>query len=169
MLCTLSSFHPDKRACRCEQVVIYSNLCRPLDPTLSSFSNSLESSGPQLPRGPLTKESLGFPNVPWNSLRLRQSPHLPPCLIASPSMIAAQWKHCHIRPQAPENSGSRLLSPRQASERQTSSWVGDDQRIPDVVCRRPHPPWRNWLARQTVTPSSHCDEKRDIWRFSVQS
>ena len=36
----------------------------------------------------------------------------------------------HIRPYPLENSGSRPLSHRQASEGQTSSWVGDDQRIP---------------------------------------
>ena len=40
----------------------------------------------------------------------------------------------HIRPYPLENSGSRPLSHRQASEGQTSSWVGDDQRIPGVVC-----------------------------------
>jgi hypothetical protein len=41
---------------------------------------------------------------------------------------------CYIRPYPLENSGSRPLSHRQASEGQTSSWVGDDQRIPGVVC-----------------------------------
>ena len=40
----------------------------------------------------------------------------------------------HIRPYPLENSGSRPLSHRQASEGQTSSWVGDHQRIPGVVC-----------------------------------
>ena len=43
----------------------------------------------------------------------------------------------HIRPYPLENSGSRPLSHRQASEGQTSSWVGDDQRIPGVVCLLP--------------------------------
>ncbi len=40
----------------------------------------------------------------------------------------------HIRPYPLENTGSRPLSPSQASESQISSWVGDDQRIPGVVC-----------------------------------
>ena len=40
----------------------------------------------------------------------------------------------HIRPQPPEKSGSRLISERQTSERRISSWVGDDQRTPGVVC-----------------------------------
>ena len=42
--------------------------------------------------------------------------------------------HCHIRSYPLENSGSRLLSHRQASEGRISSWLGDDQRIPAVVC-----------------------------------
>jgi hypothetical protein len=41
---------------------------------------------------------------------------------------------CHIRPYPLENTGSRPLSQRQASEGLISSWVGDDQRIPAVVC-----------------------------------
>ena len=45
-----------------------------------------------------------------------------------------QRKNYHIRPYPLENSGSRPLSHRQTSEGQTSSWVGDDQRIPGVVC-----------------------------------
>jgi hypothetical protein len=32
------------------------------------------------------------------------------------------------------NTGSRLLSARQACKGQISSWVGDDQRTPAVVC-----------------------------------
>jgi hypothetical protein len=33
-----------------------------------------------------------------------------------------------------ENTGSRPLSHSQATNRRISSWVGDDQRIPAVVC-----------------------------------
>jgi hypothetical protein len=40
----------------------------------------------------------------------------------------------HIRPYPLENTGSRPLSHSQASEGRISSWVGDDQRIPAVVC-----------------------------------
>ena len=40
----------------------------------------------------------------------------------------------HIRPYPCESTGSRPLSPRQTHESQISSWVGDDQRIPGVVC-----------------------------------
>jgi hypothetical protein len=40
----------------------------------------------------------------------------------------------YIRPQALENTGSRPLSLSQAGDRLISSWVGDDQRIPAVVC-----------------------------------
>jgi hypothetical protein len=40
----------------------------------------------------------------------------------------------YIRPKPSENTGSRPLSLSQAEERRTSSWVGDDQRIPGVVC-----------------------------------
>jgi hypothetical protein len=40
----------------------------------------------------------------------------------------------HIRPQLVENTGSRPLPHRQAAKRRISSWVGDDQRIPGVVC-----------------------------------
>jgi hypothetical protein len=44
-------------------------------------------------------------------------------------------KHfCHIRPQTEENWASRPLCHTQASDRQISSWVGDHQRIPAVVC-----------------------------------
>ena len=59
------------------------------------------------------------------------SPHSYPM---SPYSCESTMPHCHIRPYPLENSGSRLLSHRQASEGQTSSWVGDDQRIPGVVC-----------------------------------
>jgi hypothetical protein len=40
----------------------------------------------------------------------------------------------HIRPKLVENTGSRPLPHRQAAKRRISSWVGDDQRIPGVVC-----------------------------------
>src|SRR6476620_11812455 len=40
----------------------------------------------------------------------------------------------YIRPYPLENTGSRPLSHSQASEGWISSWVGDDQRIPGVVC-----------------------------------
>jgi hypothetical protein len=40
----------------------------------------------------------------------------------------------HIRPYPLENTGSRPLSHRQANEGRSSSWVGDDQRMPGVVC-----------------------------------
>src|SRR3954469_25503008 len=40
----------------------------------------------------------------------------------------------HIRPQTEENWASRPLCHTQASDRQISSWVGDHQRIPAVVC-----------------------------------
>jgi hypothetical protein len=42
--------------------------------------------------------------------------------------------YCHIRPQTVENWASRPLCHTQATDRQISSWVGDDQRIPAVVC-----------------------------------
>ena len=49
------------------------------------------------------------------------------------------YKHCngdtrHIRPYLVENTGSRPLSQSQAAKGLISSWVGDDQRIPAVVC-----------------------------------
>ena len=40
----------------------------------------------------------------------------------------------YIRPKLVENTGSRLLSQSQATKRWISSWVGDDQRMPGVVC-----------------------------------
>src|SRR6478609_4584773 len=40
----------------------------------------------------------------------------------------------YIRPKLVENTGSRPLSHSQAAKRWISSWVGDDQRIPGVVC-----------------------------------
>ena len=40
----------------------------------------------------------------------------------------------HIRPYLVENTGSRPLSHSQAAKGLISSWVGDDQRIPAVVC-----------------------------------
>ena len=40
----------------------------------------------------------------------------------------------HIRPYPVENTGSHPLSQSQAAEGLISSWVGDDQRIPAVVC-----------------------------------
>ena len=40
----------------------------------------------------------------------------------------------NIRPYLLEYTGSRLLSPSQASKSSSSSWVGDDQRMPGVVC-----------------------------------
>jgi hypothetical protein len=40
----------------------------------------------------------------------------------------------HIRSQTEENWASRPLCHTQASDRQVSSWVGDHQRIPAVVC-----------------------------------
>ncbi|KAL2024298.1 hypothetical protein VTK56DRAFT_8780 [Thermocarpiscus australiensis] len=40
----------------------------------------------------------------------------------------------HIRPYPLESTASRPLCPSQTSEGRTSSWVGDDQRIPGVVC-----------------------------------
>jgi hypothetical protein len=43
----------------------------------------------------------------------------------------------HIRPYLPENTGSRPLSHSQAGKGRISSWVGDDQRIPAVVCFLP--------------------------------
>ena len=42
--------------------------------------------------------------------------------------------HHHMRPYPVENTGSRPLSHSQAAEGWISSWVGDDQRIPGVVC-----------------------------------
>ena len=58
-----------------------------------------------------------------------------------------------------ENSGSRPLSHRQASDRQTSSWVGDDQRIPGVVC-----------PCYTIPRGATGQRVRLlIWRFLVQS
>ena len=43
-------------------------------------------------------------------------------------------KFLYIRPQTEENWASRPLCHTQASDRQISSWVGDHQRIPVVVC-----------------------------------
>ncbi|KAM5521124.1 hypothetical protein FOXYSP1_15014 [Fusarium oxysporum f. sp. phaseoli] len=43
----------------------------------------------------------------------------------------------YIRPKLVENTGSRPLSHSQAAKRWISSWVGDDQRIPGVVCFLP--------------------------------
>ena len=40
----------------------------------------------------------------------------------------------YIRPYLVENTGSRPLSQSQAAKGLISSWVGDDQRIPAVVC-----------------------------------
>ena len=40
----------------------------------------------------------------------------------------------YIRPQGVENRASRPLSCTQATRREVSSWVGDYQRIPSVVC-----------------------------------
>ena len=40
----------------------------------------------------------------------------------------------HIRPQTGENWASRPLCHTQAPDRWISSWVGDHQRIPTVVC-----------------------------------
>ncbi|OJJ75278.1 hypothetical protein ASPBRDRAFT_482066 [Aspergillus brasiliensis CBS 101740] len=40
----------------------------------------------------------------------------------------------YIRPQGVENRASRPLSRTQATRREVSSWVGDHQRIPSVVC-----------------------------------
>ncbi|KAL2142718.1 hypothetical protein VTI28DRAFT_806 [Corynascus sepedonium] len=40
----------------------------------------------------------------------------------------------HIRPYLLGNSGSRPLSQRQTNKGSSSSWVGDDQRMPGVVC-----------------------------------
>jgi hypothetical protein len=49
--------------------------------------------------------------------------------------IYPSWiSFCHIRPQTEENWASRPLCHTQASDRQISSWVGDHQRIPAVVC-----------------------------------
>ena len=53
---------------------------------------------------------------------------------AERSMSLAIVAICHIRPYLPENTGSRPLSHSQANEGRISSWVGDDQRIPAVVC-----------------------------------
>jgi len=39
-----------------------------------------------------------------------------------------------MRLQEEENWASRPLCYKQASDRQISSWVGDDQRIPAVAC-----------------------------------
>ena len=47
---------------------------------------------------------------------------------------ANQYNYCHIQPQTEENWASRPLCHTQASDRQISSWLGDHQRIPAVVC-----------------------------------
>jgi hypothetical protein len=53
----------------------------------------------------------------------------------SPSRIdSSAGRLKHIRPYLLENTGSRPLSHSQAGKGQISSWVGDDQRIPAVVC-----------------------------------
>ena len=51
-----------------------------------------------------------------------------------PYLNSSSALNLHIRPYLRKNTGSRPLSPRQIRESQTSSWVGDDQRIPGVVC-----------------------------------
>ena len=40
----------------------------------------------------------------------------------------------HIRPYPEGSTGSRQIPPSESSEGPISSWVGDDQRIPAVVC-----------------------------------
>jgi hypothetical protein len=49
-------------------------------------------------------------------------------------IYAVLTSYFHIRPQTEENWASRPLCHTQASDRQISSWVGDHQRIPAVVC-----------------------------------
>ncbi|EHA23286.1 hypothetical protein ASPNIDRAFT_37299 [Aspergillus niger ATCC 1015] len=44
----------------------------------------------------------------------------------------------YIRPQGVENRASRPLSRTQATRRDVSSWVGDHQRIPSVLCPFPY-------------------------------
>ena len=60
----------------------------------------------------------------------------------------------HIRPYSLEYSGSRLLPVRQTSEGQISSWVGDDQRTPAVVCFLLSF-CRDWLFRKELVLSSN--------------
>jgi hypothetical protein len=47
---------------------------------------------------------------------------------------SVQENSWYIRPQTGENRASRPLCHPQAPDRQISSWVGDHQRIPAVVC-----------------------------------
>ena len=63
----------------------------------------------------------------------------------------------YIRSKLVENTGSRLLSQSQATKRWISSWVGDDQRIPGVVCSVFLSLFLPYLV--TVLPSvgSQCD------------
>ncbi|VBB80310.1 Putative protein of unknown function [Podospora comata] len=49
-------------------------------------------------------------------------------------MDLSSMAHCHIRPYAVENTGSRPLSPSQTTDGQTSTQVGDHWGIPGVVC-----------------------------------
>jgi hypothetical protein len=57
-------------------------------------------------------------------------------LPANPDALIVSKPHPshRIRPKLAENTGSRPLAQSQAAKRRISSWVGDDQRIPSVVC-----------------------------------
>ena len=71
----------------------------------------------------------------------------------------SQLKYLHIRPYLPENTGSRPLSHSQAGKGQISSWVGDDQRIPAVVCCLPFYHGRLVIYLIELTNSSISNHK----------
>ncbi|PYI25025.1 hypothetical protein BP00DRAFT_124564, partial [Aspergillus indologenus CBS 114.80] len=71
--------------------------------------------------------------VPIYQLLGRENrPSLPNLLNATYRLFQVRVQH--IRPQGVENRASRPLSRTQATRREVSSWVGDHQRIPSVVC-----------------------------------
>ena len=76
----------------------------------------------------------------------------------------------HIRPKLVENTGSRLLPHHQAAKRRISSWVGDDQRIPGVVCFLVSSifddiqisKYGNWLGgAESLAPRTWCQAEID--------
>jgi hypothetical protein len=69
----------------------------------------------------------------WPKTGSDSSRHQPPHLGRSQTANLSAPDN-HIRPYPRESTGSRPLSPSQTRESQISSWVGDDQRIPGVVC-----------------------------------
>jgi hypothetical protein len=68
----------------------------------------------------------------------------------------------HIQPQTKENWASRPLCHTQASDRQISSWVGDHQRIPAVVCFCPFVLRQNLENLDFNYPVGRCGSKHEL-------